>query len=173
MCRPVAEGMEVLVDAFNQGDLLFIEEVEDILSRNSLLVTGEDGKVQIDRSFLTETKVRKKAFLMRMLTNLKAVYFAREDYERALQVVEYMPLCKPYESLNEPLTRTLGVLYFKNERWMDALEMFSQLEASDPEVEAYVERISRVLALERDVIGDDTGTDANENANDDVNGTFD
>ena len=112
--------MEVLVDAFNQGDLLFIEEVEDILSRNSLLVTGEDGKVQIDRSFLTETKVRKKAFLMRMLTNLKAVYFAREDYERALQVVEYMPLCNPYESLNEPLTRTLGVLYFKNERWMDA-----------------------------------------------------
>ena len=173
LCRPVAEGMEVLVDAFNQGDLLFIEEVEDILSRNSLLVTGEDGKVQIDRSFLTETKVRKKAFLMRMLTNLKAVYFAREDYERALQVVEYMPLCNPYESLNEPLTRTLGVLYFKNERWMDALEMFSQLEASDPEVEAYVERISRVLALERDVIGDDTGTDANENANDDVNGTFD
>ena len=63
LCRPVAEGMEVLVDAFNQGDLLFIEEVEDILSRNSLLVTGEDGKVQIDRSFLTETKVRKKAFL--------------------------------------------------------------------------------------------------------------
>ena len=173
LCRPVAEGMEVLVDAFNQGDLLFIEEVEDILSRNSLLVTGEDGKVQIDRSFLTETKVRKKAFLTRMLTNLKAVYFAREDYERALQVVEYMPLCNPYESLNEPLTRTLGVLYFKNERWMDALEMFSQLEASDPEVEAYVERISRVLALERDVIGDDTGTDANENANVDVNGTFD
>jgi hypothetical protein len=84
-----------------------------------------------------------------------------------------MPLCNPYESLNEPLTRTLGVLYFKNERWMDALEMFSQLEVSDPEVDAYVERISRVLALERDVIGDDTGTDANENANDDVNGTFD
>jgi regulator of sirC expression with transglutaminase-like and TPR domain len=168
LCRPVAEGMEVLVDAFNQGDLLFIEEVEDILSRNSLLVTGEDGKVQIDRSFLTETKVRKKAFLTRMLTNLKAIYFAREDYERALQIVEYMPTCNPYESLNEPLTRTLGVLYFKNERWMDALEMFSRLEASDPEVEAYVERVTRVLALERDVVGGGTGTEENENDNDDV-----
>ena len=159
LCRPLAEGMEVLVDPFNQGDVLFIEEVEDILSKNSLL--GEGGKVQIERSFLQETKIRKKAFLTRMLVNLKSIYFAREDYERALQITEYMMACNPYESLRTPLVRTMGVLYFKTERWMDALETFTSLSDADvdDEIDAYIEHIRRVLALERDVVADEQNDD--------------
>ena len=159
LCRPLAEGMEVLVDPFNQGDVLFIEEVEDILSKNSLF--GEGGKVQIERSFLQETKIRKKAFLTRMLVNLKSIYFAREDYERALQITEYMMACNPYESLRTPLVRTMGVLYFKTERWMDALETFTSLSDADvdDEIDAYVEHIRRVLALEKDVVADEQNDD--------------
>ncbi|OUS47056.1 Transglutaminase-like superfamily-domain-containing protein [Ostreococcus tauri] len=107
LCRPVdfgsncavdeLEEMEILVDAFNQGDIMFIEEVEDILARNSGLAEGQ--KVQIDRSFLRETKIRKRAFLTRMLTNLRAIYDVRGDDKSTLLILEYMMVCNPYESL--------------------------------------------------------------------------
>jgi len=148
LCRPVADGMEILVDAFNQGDILFIEEVEDILARNSNVA----GKVQIDRSFLSETKIRKKAFLTRMLGNLRAIYDAREDDASALMIVEYMLACNPYESLQNPLRKALGVGYFKTGRWRDAAEALRAVPEPDPETEAILERIERILALESDAL---------------------
>lgn len=147
LCRPIAEGMEVLVDAFNQGDILFIEEVEDILAKNSNVA----GKVQIDRSFLSETKIRKKAFLTRMLGNLRAIYDAREDDASALMIVEYMLACNPYESLRNPLRKALGVGYFKTGRWRDAAEALRAIDP-DPETEAILERVERILALESDAL---------------------
>ena len=71
--QTVAEGMEVLVDAFNQGDLLFIEEVEDI--RAGTLLGHGRRRQSADRSLVFDgDQGAKKAFLTRMLTNLKAVY---------------------------------------------------------------------------------------------------
>ena len=160
LCRPVAgEDVAILVDPFNRGDVLFIEEVEDILSQNSSGFLGTT-KVQIERSFFEQTEVRKKAFLTRMLGNLKSIYFSLEEYDKALQITEYMTLSNPYDSLRAPLARTMGLLYFKTERWMDALDAFNAYAAMpdaelDDEFYGYLEQISRVLTLERDVVLDD------------------
>ena len=94
--------------------------------------------------------MRKKAFLTRMLGNLKSIYFSLEEYDTALQITEYMTLCNPYDSLRAPLARTMGLLYFKTERWMDALDALNKYAAMpdaelDDEFYAYLEQISRVL----------------------------
>ena len=162
LCRPVdfgsncavdeLEEMEILVDAFNQGDIMFIEEVEDILARNSGLAEGQ--KVQIDRSFLRETKISKRAFLTRMLTNLRAIYDVSGDDKSTLLILEYMMVCNPYESLRVPLTKALGLSYFKNQRWVDASETLVSLRGSgDVEVDAVLQSVERILALESDAIG--------------------
>jgi regulator of sirC expression with transglutaminase-like and TPR domain len=171
LCRPVKleEGMEVLVDAFNQGDVLFIEEVEDALGRNSGLADGQ--RIEIDRSFLEQTKINKKAFLTRVLGALKSMYFACNDYENALQITEYMMLCNPYDSLKTPLMRTIAVLYFKNERWVDALEALHTYATMpnaqlDEEYDAYINHISRILTLEKDILVHD---DDEENDQDETN----
>jgi regulator of sirC expression with transglutaminase-like and TPR domain len=162
LCRPVAgEDVAILVDPFNRGDVLFIEEVEDILSQNSSGFLGAGTtKVQIERSFFEQTEVRKKAFLTRMLGNLKSIYFSLEEYDTALQITEYMMYSNPYDSLRAPLARTMGLLYFKTERWMDSLDAFNAYAAMpdaelDDEFYGYLEQISRVLTLERDVVLDD------------------
>jgi len=163
LCRPVGEsesGMEILVDAFNLGDTLFIEEVENILSRNSMLSDGQ--KVQIERTFLEQRDVAKKAFLTRMLGNLKGIYDSREDFASALRITEYMMVCNPYKSLEVPLVRTLGLNYFRCGRWIDAIETLEsyliKAEGSsvdtrvDEEVNISLDTSRRILALERDVL---------------------
>jgi regulator of sirC expression with transglutaminase-like and TPR domain len=170
LCRPVADDMEVLVDAFNQGDLLFIEQVEDILTSNSMLSEGQ--KVQIDRSFLEQREVRKKAFLTRILGNLKSIYMSLEDFPSALLVTEYMMVCNPYESLEVPLFRTLGMLYYSCGRWVDAIETLELYllkaglaENADDEVRLSLDAARRVLTLEKDVLS--TMAQLNEEESDD------
>ena len=170
LCRPVSDDMEVLVDAFNQGDLLFIEQVEDILTSNSMLSEGQ--KVQIDRSFLEQREIRKKAFLTRILGNLKSIYVSLEDYPSALHITEYMMVCNPYESLEVPLYRTLGMLYYSCGRWVDAietLELYLQkaglAETADDEVKLSLDTARRVLTLEKDVLSTMAELNADESEN--------
>lgn len=122
-----------------------------------------DGqKVQIERTFLEQRDVAKKAFLTRMLGNLKGIYDSREDFASALRITEYMMVCNPYKSLEVPLVRTLGLNYFRCGRWIDAIETLEsyliKAEGSsvdtrvDEEVNISLDTSRRILALERDVL---------------------
>ena len=80
MIRPVVEDMEVLVDCFNDGELKFVEDVEDMLKK--FYTMGEADKLTIDRSFFADNWMKPRAFLTRMLTNLKQIYFNNDEVRR-------------------------------------------------------------------------------------------
>jgi regulator of sirC expression with transglutaminase-like and TPR domain len=68
MCRPAVEDIEVLVDAYNGGEIISVEDAEALLSP----LYGTDAKVELDRSFFLDNAPKPRLFLTRMLTNLKA-----------------------------------------------------------------------------------------------------
>jgi regulator of sirC expression with transglutaminase-like and TPR domain len=59
---------QVLVDPFNGGALICVEDAEALLAP----MYGTDAKVEIDRSFFRDNEPKPRSFLTRMLTNLKA-----------------------------------------------------------------------------------------------------
>lgn len=69
MIRPLLGEVEILVDAFNQGKVMFVEDAEELLQKHY----GPGTTVTIDRTFFQDNAVRNRNFLTRMLTNLKQV----------------------------------------------------------------------------------------------------
>ena len=65
--RPAVEDVEVLVDPFNAGEIISVEDAEALLSP----LYGDGAKVEIDRTFFNDNKPKPRSFLTRMLTNLK------------------------------------------------------------------------------------------------------
>jgi hypothetical protein len=88
MVRPVVHEMEVLVDCFNGGEILFVEDVEEMLGSfyggggggdDSPETSSEKGtatpktSITIDRGFFGDQTIRPRQFFTRVLTNLKQV----------------------------------------------------------------------------------------------------
>ena len=120
MIRPVVEDMEVLVDCFNDGELKFVEDVEDMLRK--FYTMGEADKLTIDRSFFTDNSVKPRAFLTRLLTNLKQIYFNDDEFGAALQIVAYQSHCAPDDKVALFNRRDGGICLFLMQRYEEALE---------------------------------------------------
>ncbi|MEW5975352.1 MAG: transglutaminase-like domain-containing protein [Acidobacteriota bacterium] len=88
-CR--CPNLEVFIDPFNQGAILFEEECKHLVEK----VRGDAG--EFDSSFLKP--VTNRQILIRMLTNLKAIYVRRQDFERTLLVLDKLLLVNPASSL--------------------------------------------------------------------------
>ena len=58
MIRPVVEEMEVLVDCFKEGEIVFVEDVEEMLKKHYTMAEGET--LTIDRSFFQDSVRGKK-----------------------------------------------------------------------------------------------------------------
>ena len=123
MIRPVVEDMEVLVDCFNDGELKFVEDVEDMLKK--FYTVGEADKLTIDRSFFADNSMKPRAFLTRMLTNLKQIYFNNDEFAAALQIVAYQAHCAPDEKVALFNRRDGGICLFLMRRHAEATEELS------------------------------------------------
>jgi len=110
LIRPKVEEMQVFVDPFHRGEILFPEDCRERLSQ----VYGHP--VELRPEFLQT--VGPRAFLARMLTNLKMIYLKQGDLERTLAAVERILLLLP-DSLGE--RRDRGLLYYEQGRWDDAI----------------------------------------------------
>lgn len=121
MIRPVGvEDMEVLVDCFNRGELKFVEDVEETLRAHYGMAEGET--LQIDRSFFEDEGVKPRAFFTRVLTNLKQIYFNREEYAAALQIVAFQSHCAPDARVAAYNRRDGGICLFLMKRYEEAIE---------------------------------------------------
>ena len=120
MIRPVVEDMEVLVDCFRGGEIMFVEDVEEMLRAYMQLAEGE--KLQIDRSFFQDETVKPRAFFTRVLTNLKQIYFNQEEYGAALQIVAYQAHCAPDDRVALFNRRDGGICLFLMQRYEEAVE---------------------------------------------------
>ena len=123
MIRPVVEDMEVLVDCFKGGELVFVEDVEDMLK--TYYTMGESEKLTIDRSFFNDNEVKPRSFFTRVLTNLKQIYFNEDMYEEALLIIAYQNHCSPDERVRLFNRRDGGICLFLVNRMEEAIEELS------------------------------------------------
>ncbi|NJL61948.1 MAG: tetratricopeptide repeat protein [Methylacidiphilales bacterium] len=87
LIRPDVEDMEIFVDAFHGGEIMFPQDCEDRLSQ----VYQQPVILQPEYlPILTKTQI-----LARMLSNLKYIYLNQQELEKALAVVERILLLTP------------------------------------------------------------------------------
>jgi regulator of sirC expression with transglutaminase-like and TPR domain len=87
LLRPDVAEMEIFVDAFHGGEIMFPQDCEERLSQvYQQPVTLQPEYLPI----LSKTQI-----LVRMLSNLKYIYLNQQDLERALAAVERILLLTP------------------------------------------------------------------------------
>ncbi len=120
LIRPAVEEMEIFVDPFHQGEILFLADCAERLQQ----VVGRP--VPMQPQFLAAVTPRQ--FLARMLTNLKMIYFNKGDIAKTLAAIERILLLFPETPLE---LRDRGMLYFRLNRWVEARQ----------DLEAYLEKV--------------------------------
>ena len=121
LIRPNLPQMEIFVDAFNRGEVLFAEDCQEKLTQ----LYGQP--VTLRPEFLQS--VSNRQFLVRMLTNLKFIYLKDQELEKALAAVERILLLFP--GVPEEL-RDRGLLYYQLGRWEKAGDDFKTYLAKVP-----------------------------------------
>ncbi len=111
LIRPTVAEMQIFVDPFHQGEVMFEADCENRLSQ----VFGRP--VQLQPEFLEP--ISPPYFLMRMLANLKAIYISQGEALKALAAIERILLIFP-DAL--PEQRDRGLLYYQLGRWTEACQ---------------------------------------------------
>ncbi len=127
-------ALRLLVDPFQQGELRFEDQAQELLDR----VYG--GDVRLQPAYLREAS--RRDILVRMLQNLKGIYLNARDDARALAAVERILLVTP--SAPDEL-RDRGMLLARTGRTDDAIADLRAYLAAAPEAPD-AERIRLLLA---------------------------
>ena len=101
LIRPDFEDMDIFVDTFNRGEILFSQDCQDRLNQIY------QQNVNFKPEYLTT--VSKRKFLERILNNLKIIYVHQQDLEKALAAVERKLILFPDSSIE---IRDRGLLLF-------------------------------------------------------------
>lgn len=121
LIRPTHEEMEVFVDAFHQGEILFPQDCQERLEQLY------EHPVNLRPEFLATVTARQ--FLTRMLTNLKLIYLNQGDLHKTLAATERLLLLVP----NAPdQLRDRGILYYRLDRWSESRQDLSDYLALAP-----------------------------------------
>jgi regulator of sirC expression with transglutaminase-like and TPR domain len=138
LIRPIANEMEVFVDPFHNGEILFPQDCQERLSQLYR------QPVEMRPEFLESVTPRQ--FLARMLTNLKVIYLNQNEIEKCLSTIERILILFPDAPFE---LRDRGVIYFQTNRWIEArqdLEAYLELipNTNDREVvQQLLDRISK------------------------------
>ena len=109
LIRPDVGEMDIYVDAFNGGEVLFPQDCEALLQKLY------QEPVRLSPDLLQP--VSNRQFLARLLGNLKGIAINQSDIPGALAAVERILLLFP----NAPAElRDRGILYFQLRRWIEA-----------------------------------------------------
>lgn len=87
LVRPTVDEMDILVDPFHRGEILFAQDCSDRLKQ----MFGESAR--LEPQYLAP--ITPVAFLARMLTNLKMIYLQNRDVPRALDAINRILLINP------------------------------------------------------------------------------
>lgn len=138
LIRPSVGEMEIFVDPFHQGEVLFVQDCQERLSQ----IYGQP--IEVSPELLPVVSPRQ--FLARLLTNLKMIYLQASAVEPALSVVERILLLFPQAPIEH---RDRGILYYHLDRWTEAradLELYLSL-APTAEDEAVIEQLLTRIKL--------------------------
>ncbi|NDJ16028.1 SirB1 family protein [Myxacorys almedinensis] len=109
LIRPEVEEMELFVDPFHQGEVLFMQDCQHRLNQ----MYGQP--VEMQPTFLEA--VTNRQFLARILTNLKHIYLNRREINACLSTIERILILFPEAPFE---LRDRGVIYFRTDRWIEA-----------------------------------------------------
>lgn len=127
LVKYVGRGEEIVVDPFGGGAVVAPHDCQHILDRLF------EGRIRFDPMMLAAVGTRQ--ILTRILTNLKAIYFNNEEYQKALSIVERLLILHPDDACE---IRDRGLLSCQLRRHGEAiadLERYLRLapEANDSE----------------------------------------
>jgi regulator of sirC expression with transglutaminase-like and TPR domain len=111
LIRPDFEDAEIFIDAFNQGEILFKQDCQEILDR------VYQQRIPLEAKFFDP--IDNRQILARMLTNLKYIYLNEGKFDRAIDYISGILLLfpeNPYE------LRDRGLLYYELNRWQEAVQ---------------------------------------------------
>ena len=112
---------DIFVDPFHGGILLSEEECAERLKQST------QGALPWDREYLEP--VSSRAFIARMLRNLKVVYLQRRSYERVLATIDRVIALLPQDAVE---FRDRGVVNYRLGNYADALEdLYVYVESGD------------------------------------------
>jgi regulator of sirC expression with transglutaminase-like and TPR domain len=109
LIQPDQNAMEIFVDPFQRGEILFAEDCQQKLNA----IYGKSMPFRAE--FLAP--VGPLQILARMLTNLKHIYLKQRDLDKTLAAIDRILLVFPEASRE---LRDRGFLYHQMERWSEA-----------------------------------------------------
>lgn len=113
LIRPQVAEMEIFVDPFNRGEVLFPDDCQERIMQ----IYGQP--IPMRSEFLST--VSNRQFLARMLSNLKLIYLNSQQLEKALAAVERILLLFPHAVVE---VRDRGLIYYQIGRWVSAVQDF-------------------------------------------------
>lgn len=111
LIRPTVGEMQVFVDPFNKGEVMFAADCQDRLRQLF------NQPVELRPEF--SAAVSAHYVLMRILANLKAIYLHQGDLPRALAAIERILIIFPDAPMEQ---RDRGYLYYQVGRWTEAAQ---------------------------------------------------
>ena len=140
LVKYAGDNEEIVVDPFNQGEILSRKSLETMLYR----LYG--GKIAFDPELLEP--ISKKQILKRMLNNLKIIYLRQNDLIKGLSIVDRLMVLDPASGED---IRDRGLIYLQLECFKQALEdLESYLRLAPHAEDAHAIR-KQVTALTRQV----------------------
>lgn len=106
LIRPLVDEMQVFVDPFHQGEVLFAEDCQNRLSEIF------NQTVELRPEFLDAVTTRQ--FLARMLGNLKGIYLHQRDLPKVIATIDRILLLFP-DAISEQRDR--GLLNYQLNHW--------------------------------------------------------
>ena len=124
LIRPDVPDIEIFVDAFSSGEIIFAQDCEERLSQLY------QQPVTLQPEFLAVVSHRQ--FLARMLTNLKFIYLKQQELEKTLAAVERILLLFPNLTLE---LRDRGLIYYQLGYYPQAIDDLQNYLAKVPDAE--------------------------------------
>ncbi|MGB3767971.1 MAG: tetratricopeptide repeat protein, partial [Phormidesmis sp.] len=121
LVRPVIGEMEVFVDPFNQGEVLFVADCKE---RFHQIYPASEWQT----SFLNG--VLPRHFLARMLMNLKMIYLQMEDLGKAIATLDKLLILMPEQPLQ---MRDRGLLHYELKNYDLAKQDLEEYLRSQPQ----------------------------------------
>jgi regulator of sirC expression with transglutaminase-like and TPR domain len=124
LIRPDIPNMEIFVDVFDDGEILFLQDCQEKLSQ----IYQQPVKLQPE--FLP--KVTTSQILARMLSNLKYIYLKQQELEKALAAVERILLVFPDTTLE---LRDRGLIFYQLGQFSQAVTDLEAYLIKSPEAD--------------------------------------
>ncbi|MDE3178218.1 MAG: transglutaminase family protein [Acidobacteriota bacterium] len=140
LAKYCAEDSEIYLDPFHRGEVLTLEDCEQLLRKHF----GPDAAIQPE--FLAACSAQQ--LLERMLNNLKGTYFRRNNYQRLLTIAE-MSLALDPASTQSLLDRGMALFLLRRYREASAdLRAYVALApAGDPNMKSARAMLHRIRSL--------------------------